>query len=215
MNIKNKITINEHSSIRIIESDKVFYFDPFNIEKKINDANYIFITHEHYDHFDVKSILNVMNEKTIFIYPKTMETKFNNDLEVNMSNVIKVEPNEEIELGEGIQCKIVSAYNLNKKFHEKIKKWVGFVLYVNGTSYYVTGDTDLIDEIKQIDCDVLLIPIGGTYTMDVNEAVELVNIINPKVVIPTHYGSVVGDKKLGKKFLSLVDNNIEAIELIH
>ena len=211
----NKITINEHSSIRIIENDKVFYFDPFNIEKKINDADYIFITHEHYDHFDVKSILNVMNEKTIFIYPKTMETKFNNDLEVNMSNVIKVEPNEEIELGEGIKCKIVRAYNLDKQFHEKIKKWVGYVLYVNGTSYYVTGDTDLIDEIKQIDCDVLLIPIGGTYTMDVDEAVELVNIIKPKIVIPTHYGSVVGDKKLGKKFLSLVDNNIEAVELIH
>ena len=38
-----KISINTHSSIRL-ESDKVFYFDPFRIEEKKQDADYIFIT---------------------------------------------------------------------------------------------------------------------------------------------------------------------------
>lgn len=215
MDINNKITINEHSSIRINENNKIFYFDPFNINKKSKDADYIFITHEHYDHFDVKSILNIMTDKTIFIYPKTINDKVRNELELDNSNVIMVEPNETIKLEEGIEVDIINAYNINKQFHEKNRKWVGYVLYVNGTSYYIAGDTDLIDEAKQIKCDVLLIPIGGTYTMDVNEAVELVNIIKPKIVIPTHYGSIVGDKNLGKKFISLINKNIQALEIIH
>ena len=58
---------------------------------------------------------------------------------------------------------------------------------------------------------MVLVPIGGTYTMDYIESVELVNNINPKIVIPTHYGCIVGDKKLGEKFKEKLDKNIKCI----
>ena len=62
----------------------------------------------------------------------------------------------------------------------------------------------------KIKCDIAFIPIGGKFTMDVNEASKLINIINPKVVIPIHYGSVVGSLELGKLLKDMV--NVEVIE---
>jgi L-ascorbate metabolism protein UlaG (beta-lactamase superfamily) len=50
------------------------------------------------------------------------------------------------------------------------------------------GDTDFIPEMKQIGpIDMALLPIGGTYTMDINDAVEAAMAINPAAVIPMHY----------------------------
>ena len=75
--------------------------------------------------------------------------------------------------------------------------------------YYIPGDTDLTEENKNIKCDILFVPIGGTYTMDYKEAASLTNIIKPKIVIPIHYGSIVGSMVDADKFKELVDNDIE------
>lgn len=75
---------------------------------------------------------------------------------------------------------------------------------MDGESHYIAGDTDNIDEIQNIECDVAFIPVGGTYTMDYEEAANLTNTINAKAVIPTHYGSIVGRKEDGEKFAKLV-----------
>ena len=50
-----KISINAHSSIRV-ESDKIIYFDPFQIKEENHDADIIFITHDHFDHFSIEDI---------------------------------------------------------------------------------------------------------------------------------------------------------------
>ena len=75
MNTDN-ITVNTQSSIRI-KLDKVLYFDPFKIENASYDADIIFITHEHYDHFDIESINKIKNDNTIVVCPKTMEEEIN------------------------------------------------------------------------------------------------------------------------------------------
>ena len=74
--------------------------------------------------------------------------------------------------------------------------------------YYVAGDTDVIPEMTDIKCDAAFLPIGGTYTMDANEAAGLAARIEPKVVIPTHYGSVVGSPVDGDLFRRLLPQNI-------
>ena len=56
-----------------------------------------------------------------------------------------------------------------------------------------------------------MVPIGGTYTMNHKEAAALINKIKPKYVIPTHYGSLVGDKLDGERFMQLVDKNINVV----
>ena len=59
---------------------------------------------------------------------------------------------------------------------------------IEGKIIYHAGDTDLIPEMKELgDIDVALLPIGGTYTMDVNEATKAALTLNPKVVIPMHH----------------------------
>ena len=211
MNIK----INTHSSIKITEKGKVFYFDPFELKGKFNDADYIFVTHDHYDHLDPKSIQNAMNNDTKFICPKGIAKTLSADAGIrDLARIIQLSPGDNVKLSDNIIVEAIPAYNIDKNFHQKKFMWIGYILDVSGKRFYVAGDTDATDEAKSVKCDVALVPIGGTYTMDYEQAAELVNTIKPKIAIPTHYGNVVGEYELGKKFLSLVDKNIEVQEII-
>lgn len=207
MNVDN-IKINTQSSIRI-ELNKVLYFDPFKIEEDINDADIIFITHSHYDHFDINSINKVKNDNTIIVAPKSMEKDLIN---ISVKELIYMNPYDEINIDD-INIKGVPSYNNGKPFHPKNNNWLGYLVTYNSITYYIAGDTDKTEDNEKVKCDVALIPIGGHYTMDVKEATELVKIINPKVVIPTHYGSIIGSLEDGNKLKDyLSDTNIEVIE---
>ena len=125
-----------------------------------------------------------------------------------MENYIGVSPGEQYFI-KGINVETVPSYNLDKDYHKKSNSWVGYVITIDNEKIYVAGDTDYIEELNKVKCDIALIPIGGTYTMDYKEAAQLVNKIKPKVAIPTHYGSIVGDKSLGKEFKELLNKDIE------
>lgn len=191
-----------HNSIRITE-DVIIYIDPFKINKEYHDADYIFFTHSHYDHFSPEDIEKVKKESTVFIV--TEDIKENAEKLFNKENVFTVIPNENYHVY-GLDFKTTYAYNVNKAFHPKENRWVGYIMEVNHKTYYIAGDTDNIDEIQNIECDVALIPIGGTYTMDYQEAASLANTIKAKLVIPTHYGSIVGEKTDAIKFKKLIKN---------
>ena len=201
------ISINTQSSIKI---DNI-YFDPYKIKEQTNDAEVIFITHSHYDHFDINSINNIRNDNTIIVIPNDESIK--NELDFNQDKILIVEPNNSYDVN-GIIFNTIPSYNLNKSFHKREYNWVGYIINYNNESYYIMGDTDATEESKLVKCDKLFIPIGGTYTMDYIEASELTNHIQPKEVYPIHYGSIVGDIKLGEEFSKLVDNNIQVNILI-
>ena len=207
MNIDN-IEVNTQSSIKIT-LDKVLYFDPFKIENSVNDADIIFITHEHYDHFDIESINKVKNDNTIIVAPKSMEESIK---EIEFKEYVLLSPDDSSEIYD-IKIKAVRAYNNDKPFHPKSNDWLGYVVEFNNTSYYIAGDTDKTEDNEIVKCDVALVPIGGHFTMDVMEASELLRMINPKIVIPTHYGSIVGTTNDGKKLKDILsDTEIEVIE---
>lgn len=201
-----EIKINCHSSIKLIGS-KVIYIDPYKIEKNYNDADIIFITHDHYDHFSEEDIVKVIKENTIIVAPITIK------LLSKMKNTVGVEPNKEYEI-DGINIKTIPAYNIGKPFHPKSNNWVGYIIELENKKYYIAGDTDITDENKKVVCDVAFLPVGGTYTMNSKEAAELANIIKPDVVIPIHYGSVVGKKKDASEFKKLVNKEIKCDILI-
>ena len=209
MNTDN-ISVNTQSSIRL-NLNKVVYFDPYEIKEKYNDADIIFITHDHYDHFDINSINNVKNDNTIVITPASMIDKVSN---IPFKDYIYLNPGDETNI-DGINIKAIPSYNTNKSFHPKSNNWLGYIIEFNNVKYYIAGDTDITDENKQVKCDVAFLPCGGTYTMDYSEASELTKVINPKVLIPIHYGSIVGSKDEGLKIKELLsDTSIEVVEKI-
>jgi len=186
------------------------YFDVLFLEENINDADVLFITHDHYDHLSKEDILKVINENTIIVCPENCVKKIKN---ICLNEIVSVIPGKNYQI-DNIKVEAVPAYNTNKNFHPKEKNWVGYILTINGMRYYIAGDTDITEENKKVNCDIALIPVGGTYTMNYKEAAELINIIKPKIAIPTHYGSVTGTKEDGINFSKLVDNNIEVKILI-
>lgn len=194
-----------HSSIRI-NKEKVIYIDPFKIDKIYHDADIIFITHSHYDHYSEEDIKKIIKENTKIIVTNDLQESVSNL--INKENIIAVKPNEKYCI-EGISFETIPAYNINKQFHPKQNNWVGYVIELNGIIYYIAGDTDITEENKQIKCDVAFVPVGGTYTMTAKEAASLVNIIKPKIAVPIHYGSVVGTKQDAIDFVDLLDEGIE------
>ena len=200
------IEINCHSSIKITKGI-IIYIDPFRINEEKHDADLILITHDHYDHYSPEDIKKVIKKDTIIVAPKTI-----NELN-NKENITFVEPNQTYNIN-GYKIDTIPAYNISKHFHPKENNWIGYIIEIDGLKYYVAGDTDITPENRQIKCDVALIPIGGTYTMDYKEASELINIIKPKIAIPIHYGSIVGDITDGEKFKKLIDNTIDVQILI-
>lgn len=200
-----KITHFGQSALKFQE-EKIIYFDPFDISKDYHDADYIFITHSHYDHFDLNSIKNIMKDSTKFIVPKIME----NEIKKISSNILLVEPNKDYKIDE-LKFKTIPAYNVNKAYHPKEKGFVGYSMNINNIWYYVMGDTDVTNEAKDVKCDYCFVPIGGTYTMDYKEASEYINHLKPKKVMPIHYGTIVGDISLGNEFKKLINKDIEVM----
>ena len=108
-----------------------------------------------------------------------------------------------------IEVEARPAYNINKHFHPKNNEWLGFIVKIDNQTIYVVGDSDALPENENVKIDILMVPIGGQFTMNVNDAAEFTNRIKPKVVIPAHYGSVVGSDDLAEAFKKLIDKSIE------
>jgi len=112
----------------------------------------------------------------------------------------------------GVHIQAVPAYNPNKQFHPKAAGHVGFVFTAGGRTIYHTGDTDLIPEMAHIQADVLLVPVGGKYTMTASEAAQAVNRIQPKVAVPMHWGDIIGSRADAERLKAESKTRVEILE---
>ncbi len=195
-----------HASFAVNAGSKTVYIDPFRATAFKRKADLILVTHPHFDHFSVDDIKAVSEKNTeVFIPHDSVKG-------VPEGNAKGVEPDKSY-TSNGIRFRTVPAYNNEKErlqFHPKKNNWVGYMLEANGKRIYHPGDTDNIEEMASIDCDIALLPIGGVYTMDVYQAIEASKRISAGVFIPMHYKAVLGKEKAAdaeKKFLKSVKNS--------
>ena len=200
-----KIRFLGHASF-ILEDGVKIAIDPFKIKKK-EPVDYIFITHDHYDHCSPDDIAKLADpDSTIIITPPDSAAR----VKQYAKQVFEIEPGQAYETG-GIKFRTIPAYNQDKPFHPRENNWVGYIIYL-AQSIYHCGDTDLIPEMKGLKPDIFLVPVGGTYTMDSEQAVTAVKIVAPQKVIPMHYGSIVGSTEDAKKLKNQVSIPVEILE---
>jgi L-ascorbate metabolism protein UlaG (beta-lactamase superfamily) len=192
-----------HDGFRI-EAGKTIYLDPFNISTDVK-ADLILITHEHFDHCSPEDVKKIQHEKTRIVTEKDSAKKLSGEVRV-------MKPGDTLEI-DNIRIEAVPAYNTNKDFHPKKKDWLGFIIEMDGVRIYHAGDTDLIPEMDHFKTDIALLPVSGTYVMTADEAIAAALRLNPKIAIPMHYASIVGDARDAEKFKEGLEGKCDVIIL--
>ena len=156
-----------------------------------------------------------MKEGTKIILPADCQSKITR-FEVPIKIEI-IEPGQEIDLG-NLGISALPAYNIDKHFHPKEESWIGYLIKMNDVVIYHAGDTDVIPEMQNLTGHnqkekkfVALLPVGGRFTMNSEEAAESAKLIKPFLAIPMHYGSIIGTEDDAMEFVQLCkESNINA-----
>lgn len=167
-----------------IDSEMTVYIDPWKLAKESPTADLILITHEHHDHFSKEDIEKIRRRDTQIVTTPTVAQGLNGP-------VREVQPGDRIDLG-AVVIDVLPAYNIEKRFHPRSAGHVGYLIAIDGLRIYHAGDTDAIPEMAGLAPDIALLPVSGTYVMDPDEALEAIRLLEPKLVVPMHYGDIVG-----------------------
>ncbi len=172
-----------HASWKLKAGGKTIYIDPYEGDYD-EKADIILASHSHTDHCEPSKVKEATGDDTVVIAPADCAEKIG-------APVRSLKPGEKAEFGE-VTVKAVEAYNVKRfrspgmPFHPK-GLGVGYLVKAEGKKVYHVGDSDYIPEMDELkDVDVLLIPSGGTYTMDADDAAEATVAINPKIAVPVH-----------------------------
>jgi L-ascorbate metabolism protein UlaG (beta-lactamase superfamily) len=171
----------KHAGFKI-KGSKTVYIDPYDLPDyaKLDKADYILVTHDHFDHLDIEAIRKLSKSDTVIVIPSGCIVEGYKTCELDVGGVEN--------FGE-IVVRTVPAYNIDKSFHPK-GKGVGYIIEMDGVRIYHAGDTDKIPEMRGLEVDIALIPVGGTYTMNLEEAKKAIEELNARYVIPMHYGAL-------------------------
>ncbi len=189
----DKISWLGHSSIKI-KTDKVIYIDPWKLKDQ-EKADLILISHSHGDHLSPSDVKKIQKDETVIITTADCASQLS-------GNIRTVRPGDVVTVYE-IKVEAVPSYNVSKTFHPAANGWVGFVITLAGKRIYYAGDTDSVPELKNIEADIMIMPVGGTYTMTAEEAAQAVNLVNPEAAIPIHWGDIIGSAADADKFKRL------------
>ena len=178
-----------HSCIRIEFDGKEIQIDPvLKLGNRTVDyaampkADYLFVTHEHGDHYDANAIKLLSTDKTQLVMNKRC---------AEMYGAGRVMVNgDKLQLAD-MSVEAVPAYNNTEgrtQFHPNGRD-NGYILTIDGLRIYIAGDTEDIPEMSQIkDIDIAFLPCNQPYTMTPEQLVKAAKIIKPKVLFPYHYG---------------------------
>jgi L-ascorbate metabolism protein UlaG (beta-lactamase superfamily) len=199
-----------HASFRIEAEGQVIYIDPWKLELT-KEADLILVTHGHRDHLSPEDLTQIAGPETVIVCAAPYVEQIEGDVRgIAAGETMTVGP---------VTIEAVPSYNIDKPNHPKCAGNVGYILEIGGRGIaariYHAGDTDLIPEMDDIDCDVALLPMGGTYTMNAEQAAEAVARIKPQIVVPMHWGGIVGTREDVEHFQRLVEERTEgAVQVV-
>lgn len=208
-----KISWFGHDSF-VIRNGKTVIIDPFKLKSSPVKADILLISHEHFDHLSLDDIKKVANEDTTIVTIPSVKKELSG---LKVKEIKAAKPGDKFTIGD-TTVELVPAYNLNKfrepgkVFHPKEDGKAGFLIGMKGIRIYHAGDTDAIPEMKGLKPDVALLPVSGTYVMTPEEAAQAVRMVEPKLVIPMHYGAIVGSEQDANKFKSLVTTPVQILK---
>jgi L-ascorbate metabolism protein UlaG (beta-lactamase superfamily) len=182
MDLLDGVTWFRGSSIRVRRGGIEVHVDPIGLGDATEDegvADVILLTHPHYENFSEEDIARIRGPDTVLIAPVTMKKQL-----TDADHFMR--PGDALQL-EGIDVLAIPAYNVEKKFHPPEAGWLGYVFTVGGVTYYHAGDTDLIDAIMSVHCDVAFLPVDGHYTMDGSAAARAATWCGAEVVVPIRW----------------------------
>jgi L-ascorbate metabolism protein UlaG (beta-lactamase superfamily) len=173
-----------HSAVKIWAGDKIVYVDPRNLTTSSHDATVVLVTHLHSDHYSVDGIKAASNDNSIFMAPPDVVAAYGKGQAIAPDQVVDLP---------GIRITAVRAYNITLTNHAKANNWLGYIVQFGPQRVYLSGDTDLTDEVKAVrDIDVAFLPAAGPSDMSLAQAAEATKYINPVVAIPYHWGDLFG-----------------------
>jgi L-ascorbate metabolism protein UlaG (beta-lactamase superfamily) len=176
-----------HASFRVEDGEQSIYIDPWKLPPSCPPASLILITHPHYDHLSLPDIKRIATPETVVLATADAAKQIPLDCKL-------VHPGQALS---ALLWRIetVAAYTLKSTSHLKAHGWVGYTVTLkNGMTVFHSGDTDRTPELEAVRADVALLACGGTYTMNGAEAGEAANRIAPRLVIPMHWGDIVGSR---------------------
>jgi L-ascorbate metabolism protein UlaG (beta-lactamase superfamily) len=191
-----------HDAFRMDAETGKVYIDPFQLPENAAKARLVMITHDHFDHYSPVDLEKIVDEHTDVIAPLSTAKQ------LDYGKVHAVKPGDDLSI-ENINIKAVPSYNIGKDFHPKGNAWVGYLFTINGVAFYHAGDSDFIPEMKVVKTDIALLPVSGTYVMTAVEAAQAALAIKPKLAIPMHYGSIVGEADDARQFVELLAGEVE------
>jgi L-ascorbate metabolism protein UlaG (beta-lactamase superfamily) len=176
-----------HDGFRIKSRDMYIYIDPFLV-KEGPKAGLILLTSEYPDHLDLSSISQVMAGDTVIMAPSSASKKL-------AWRFTALSPGDETRF----KWLRIAAIDVSaKKPRPGDQSQLGYVLHLEGVTFFHSGDIRNADDIKdnpdiaelQSKLDILAVAIGGTHTMNEDGAAAVTKYLSPKIVIPMHYGAL-------------------------
>jgi len=197
------VTWFRQSSVRIRKAGVEIHVDPWGVTEE-SEADFILLTHPHYDNFSEADIARVRGPDTVVVAPTSMKKQLGDaDHFLHPGDLIQLDR---------IDILAVPAHNRDREFHPQDSAWLGYVFTLGDVTYYHAGHTDFLDSMHEIRCDVAFLPCCSDYTMGPEEAARAGKACGASVIVPIHWGTPSEDPRDADRIAEIFGGKVRILQ---